>query len=207
VDSSNSALAERRNPVGRKRSEASRAAILEAAIQLLEEVSLRDLTIEALAREAGVSKATIYRWWPSKTAVVIEAFVESHMPKTPFPEGTTAVEALTQQVASLIAQYREKNGRMVAAILAEGQADPRVLDDFRQAFFLRRRTAVREVVARGMASGEFDPNVDIDLAIDLIYAPIYFRLLVGHQPLDDAFARALPALALRALRPSVEYEE
>ena len=77
------------------RSEASRSAILEATIELLNETTVQKLSIEAIAKRAGVGKTTIYRWWPSKAAVVIDAFMEHHLVKTPVPEGVSVRDALT----------------------------------------------------------------------------------------------------------------
>ena len=89
---------------GRPRSEASRQAILDATKRLLDTETVRDLSIERIAKEAGVGKTTIYRWWPSKAAVVIDAFFEAVVPKTPFPEGTSAAEAIARASATVPAR-------------------------------------------------------------------------------------------------------
>src|SRR3954471_8116191 len=105
---------------GRPRSEASRRAVLDATHALLEVTSVRDISIEAIAHKAGVGKTTIYRWWSSKTAVVIEAFMELMKPSTPVPNTESASEAISKHLALLIRQYRGNLGRIVAEILAEG---------------------------------------------------------------------------------------
>jgi AcrR family transcriptional regulator len=191
--------AETRAP-GRPRSEASRRAVLDAARALLDVTTVRDLTIEAIAQKAGVGKTTIYRWWSSKTAVVIEAFMELMKPSTPVPNVEGAGDAIGKHLALLVGQYRGKLGRIVAEILAEGQSEPEVLAEFRRRFFLDRREAVRQVIEEGLRSGEFDATLDVESAIDMLYGAVYFRLIMGHLPLDAGFARSLPEMALRILQ-------
>ncbi|NDJ25562.1 TetR family transcriptional regulator [Nostoc sp. B(2019)] len=186
--------------IGRPRSEESRAAILNATWTLLKITTLRDLSIEAIARESGVGKTTIYRWWPSKVAVVMDAFVENVLSVTPFPEGLSATEAIKVQMASLVQTFSGDYGRIVAQIIAEGQADPDALASYRDRFIYPRRAAVKAILQKGIESGEFDPNLDPELAIDILYGPIYFRLLVGHLPLDRQFAEQLPLWALKAIK-------
>jgi AcrR family transcriptional regulator len=186
--------------IGRPRSEESKAAILNATWELLKTTSLRDLSIEAIARKSGVGKTTIYRWWSSKVAVVMDAFVENVMTVTPFPENLSATEAITQQMASLIQAFSGEYGRIVAQIIAEGQADPAALVSYRDRFIYPRRTAAKTIIQQGIENGEFDPNLDPELAIDILYGAIYFRLLVGHLPLDQQFAEELPQWALKVLK-------
>ena len=188
--------------VGRPRSTESQAAILDAVWTLLESVSLRDLSIEAIARAAGVGKTTIYRWWPNKAAIVMDAFFEKLSPQIQFPEGESAAAAIAQQMASLVRAFSGQYGRVVAQIIAEGQANPETLGRYRDRFLYPRREAAREIVQQGIESGEFDPNLDPELAIDMLYGPIYFRLLIGHLPLDPQFERELSQQALRALKPA-----
>lgn len=186
--------------IGRPRSEESKVAILKATWELLKTTTLRDLSIEAIARESGVGKTTIYRWWPSKVAVVMDAFVENVLPVTPFPKDLSATEAIRAQMASLVQAFSGEYGRIVAQIIAEGQADPDALASYRDRFIYPRRAAVKAIIEQGIESGEFDPNLDPELAIDILYGPIYFRLLVGHLPLDRQFADELPRWALKALK-------
>ncbi len=185
---------------GRPRSEKSRRAILAATQRLLESGTVRELSIEGIAREAGVGKTTIYRWWPNKAAVVIDAFFDKVVAATSFPEAETAAETLALQAASLVEALSGPYGRIVAEIIAEGQSDPSILETYRETFLFHRRAAAREIIERGIAEGEFDSDLDVELAMDLLYGPVYFRLLLGHAPLDDSFARALPDLGLKILR-------
>lgn len=188
----------KRSP-GRVRSESSRLAILNATLSLLEETSLQQITIEAIAREAGVGKATIYRWWPSKVSVVIDAFVQNHVMHTPMPKEGSCREALSVHIHRMVKQYSGRGGRLVAQILAEGQSNLEVLREFRERFFYGRRAVVREVIEEGRAKGEFRTDVDTEFLMDMIYSPVYFRLIMGHLPLSEAFAHELVRNAMAFL--------
>ena len=182
---------------GRPRSIESQQAILNATWKLLIEGKVRDLSIEAIAREAGVGKTTIYRWWSSKTAVVIDAFLAKVTSEIPFPEESSAAFVLKGQVTSLVKAFSGEYGRIVAEIIAEGGGDKEALNSFRERFLLPRRAIAQAVIETGIQNGEFDANLDPELAMDLLYGPIYYRLLVGHLPLDEEFAIALPERVLR----------
>lgn len=177
------------------RSEASRAAILEATVELLEGTTVQKLSIEAIAKRAGVGKTTIYRWWPSKAAVVIDAFMEHHLVKTPIPDDVPVRQALLTHLRSLIRQYRGPSGRLVAQIIAESQYDEATLAAYRSRFWDGRREAVRNLFERGIESGELKPDVSPELLSEMLYGPVYLRLLLGHQPLDEKYADAAVALA------------
>jgi AcrR family transcriptional regulator len=179
---------ELRRAPGRIRSDSSRVAILNATLKLLETIPLQQISIESIAREAGVGKATIYRWWSSKAAVVIEAFIPSHAARTPMPKGVSPREALVTHMHMVIEQYSGWSGRIIAQLLAEGQSDPDVLREIRERFSYGRRALVREVLAEARKNGEIRADVDIELQMDILYAPIYFRLIMGHLPLDRKFA-------------------
>ncbi|CAN7728311.1 TetR/AcrR family transcriptional regulator [Variovorax sp. LjRoot290] len=187
---------------GRVRSDASRVAILDAALKLLETTPLQQISIESIAREAGVGKATIYRWWNSKAAVVIEAFLHAHVSHTPMPKGISPREALIRHIHLLVEEYSGWSGRIVSQIMAEGQGDPDVLREFRERFWYGRRAVVREVVEQARLRGEFRSDIDTELQMDVMYAPIYFRLLMGHLPLDKKFADAHCAAIMQVLAPS-----
>jgi AcrR family transcriptional regulator len=185
--------------IGRPRSEESKAAILEATWKLLKTTTLRDLSIEAIARESYVGKTTIYRWWPNKVAVAIDALLENVLPVTSFLNHLSATEAITEQMTALVKAFEGEYGRIVAQIIAEGQACPEVLASYRDRFLYQRRAEAKLIIERGIESGELDPNVDPELAMDILYGAIYFRLLVGHLPLDAKFASELPRQALKAI--------
>jgi len=191
----------RPRPPGRVRSDTSRVAILDATLKLLESTPLQQISIESIAREAGVGKATIYRWWNSKAAVVIEAFLNTHVSHTPMPKGGSPREALTRHIHLLVDEYSGWSGRIVSQIMAEGQGDPDVLREFRERFWYGRRAVVREVVEEARRLGEFRADMDTELQMDILYAPVYFRLLMRHLPLDRKFADAHCAAMMQVLAP------
>lgn len=185
---------------GRPRSEEAHQALLDATTRLMEAMPIRNITIGGIAKEAGVGKPTIYRWWDSKCALVMDAFLESAAPQTSIPNNGSAVDALALQVKRMIKFLRGRSGEIVAEMVGEGQSDPHILEEFRNRFFTHFLAPARAVIEGGKESGEFDQSLDTDLALDLIYGPIYYRLLVGHQPLNETFARTLPERVTAALR-------
>lgn len=174
--------------VGRPRSQATRSQILSTTIRLLETQSVQTITIEAIAREAGVGKATIYRWWASKALVVIDAFMDHYVVKTPMDRDLPPGDAIAQHIRSIVHEYSGWSGRLVAQILAEGQSDPDVLREFRQRFHYGRRAVVREMLEAWRQSAGIPTPPNIELLGDFLYAPIYMRLMFGHAPLDENFA-------------------
>ncbi|WP_213738021.1 TetR/AcrR family transcriptional regulator [Bradyrhizobium sp. dw_411] len=187
--------------LGRPRSETSRIAILEATMALLDKTSVRDITIEAIAREAGVGKVTIYRWWPTKIHLVVDAFMETMLPQTPFPESDAKFGAFAHHLAVLVKKYRGKYGRIVGEIIAEGQFDRDALTYFREALLTQRRAAARDIVDNAKTRGEIDNEIETDILVDALYGPIYYRLLLGHQPLDADFIAGLEKLTERLAVP------
>ena len=136
-------------------SEASRLSILDATLRLLDndKMTVKSLSIEAIAKEAGVGKTTIYRWWPSKAAVVIDAFMENHLLHTPVRKDVPVSEALAIHLRSLIRQYAGKPGRLVSQILAESQYDAEIRAMFRERFFDDRYETIIQLVQRGVETG------------------------------------------------------
>lgn len=172
---------------GRPRNEESRKRILASTLEMLRTEPLQAITIEGIARAAGVSKTTIYRWWESKASIVIDAFMEYHIVKTPMRRDLSPGEAIMDHMRHLAEQYSGWPGRVVAQILGEAQSDPSVGREFRERFHYGRRAIVREVLDEWRKSGDIDPATDVEMLMDAIYAPIYMRLIIGHAPLDDAF--------------------
>lgn len=184
---------------GRPRSESVRRVILSAAMELLKEESLQAITIEAIARKAGVSKATIYRWWSSKASVVIEAFMEHHIIRTPMRHDLHPVTAIVQHWRSLAEHYSGWPGRVVAQILAEGQSDPNVLREFRQHFYHNRRALVAEVFEQARPVLKLDEHADLDEISGMLYAPLYMKLMWGYPPISAAFIKSFPITYFRTL--------
>lgn len=181
----------RHQGLGRPRSEETRKLILETTLALLKTESLQAISIEGIARKAGVRKATIYRWWSSKVSLVIDAFVEHHVIKTPMRHDLPPKEAIAKHMRSLARQYSGWGGRLVAQILAEAQSNPAIRREFHERFHNSRRDMVRGVLEKWQAGGSISPDVDVEILMDVLYAPIYMRLLIGHAPLSSRFMAKL----------------
>jgi AcrR family transcriptional regulator len=186
---------------GRPRSERARAATLEAAGELLDERGLAALSVDAIATHAGVSKATIYRWWPSKAAVVMDAFLERTSPQMPFPDTGSTREDLRRQMRSVIGLFNDAaTSRPFVALIAESQHDAVLAAALRERFIAARRAAATEAFARGIERGDLKADLDVEIAIDALYGALYYRLLVSGEPLTPRYADRLldqlfPALA------------
>jgi AcrR family transcriptional regulator len=188
---------------GRPRSQAAHQAILVATLDLLRTTGVRELTIEGIARAAGVGKPTIYRWWPSKNALVIEAVFGAVADEVAFPVAATVETALVAQVRVVAELLAGDAGRLLAELVGEAQSDPETLRSIDEQFVSVRRNAARELIRHGQQSGEIAADVDPDAAIDLIYGPLYYRLLFRHLPIDREFADAIVHTALHGLSADI----
>ena len=188
------------------RSEQSRQAILQSTMKLLDErepgsMSVQQLSIERIAREAGVSKTTISRWWPDKAAVILVTFLENHILRTSMREDLPPLEALREHVVALAAVYAGHEGRLMAQLLAESQYDPATLEEFKAQFWRPRREVVSRVIERAIEEGSIRGDRTADEIAERIYAPIYFKLLFQEGSFDSETIRAGFDLALEGLAP------
>ncbi len=190
---------EQKTRPGRPRSNKAHKAIMEATRRLLTHMPLSDLSIEAIAKKAKVGKTTIYRWWPNKASVAMEAFLEQPGIQNIVPTTSTATEAVMRQVESLIRQLRGQNGRIIAGIIAESQSDSAVLELLYERFLKERVEALYEKIEQGKANGEFKPELDSFIAIDMLMGPLFLRVLSGEHGIDNEFAEKFPKQALFAL--------
>ncbi|MET3803225.1 AcrR family transcriptional regulator [Nakamurella sp. UYEF19] len=175
-----------------RRSDRSRVAVLEAAWILFEQRGLRDLTVDAVAAQAGVSKATIYRWWPSKSAVVLDALDKHLSPLIPFPDTGSAVEDLRTQLRSVVVLLTTTTaGAAFLSLIAESRHDVTLAKALTERYLAGRRDAAAAVLARGLQRGELRPGLDIPTTIDALYGAVYYRLLVSHARTDTDYADKL----------------
>jgi AcrR family transcriptional regulator len=190
-----------RRPPGRPRSEQARLAILRSTLQILAESGFSDLTIEDVAERAAVGKATVYRWWPDKGALVADAFASSATPKLRFPDTGSVFTDMSQQMRQLVKVFSGPRGRIVSAILAAGQSDKDSIRAFRERFLLPRRQEAYLTLRRAIGRGELRKDIDPNLLLDSLYGPIYMRFLIRHDRLTGDFVDRLCALVLRGARP------
>jgi AcrR family transcriptional regulator len=191
-----------KRPPGRPRSEQARLAILRNTLKLLGTNGFSDLTIEDVAEHASVGKATVYRWWPNKAALIADAFASSTTQKLHFPDTGSVHTDMSQQMRQLIKVFRSRRGRIVSAILGGGQSDRDLIAAFRERFLWPRRREAYATLRRGILRGELRKDVDMDLLLDSLYGPIYMRFLIRHDKLTPDFVDHLCELVLDGAHPS-----
>jgi AcrR family transcriptional regulator len=165
---------------GRPRDEEVRKRILDSAAQLLEDRCIDQITVDAIAEQSGAGKATVYRWWPNKEAVLIEAFRERVSQELPFPDTGNFKQDVRQQLqnfAEII--YWGRRGKIFRSFIAGAQADPEIAKAFREIWIRPRRAEARKLFERYIAAGVARPDLDPDLAVEIVFAPLYYRLLTG----------------------------
>ncbi|HKC00867.1 MAG TPA: TetR/AcrR family transcriptional regulator [Terriglobales bacterium] len=190
-----------KRPPGRPRSEESRQSILRSTLKLLKQQGgFSELSIEAIAADANVGKTTVYRWWPTKAALVADAFYASADEELRFPNTGSVQSDMSLQMRRLIRIFRSKRGKVVAALLAGGQSDPELIEAFRDRFLWPRRKQAYKTLQRGIDRGELPADSDLDLVLDSLYGPIYMRFLIRHDKLEENFADDICALVLNGLK-------
>jgi AcrR family transcriptional regulator len=185
---------------GRRRSERSHHAIIAATQELILERGYAGVTIEGVAARAGVGKQTIYRWWPSRAALVLEAYLAGEE-AVPAPAGGRSVrEDVRALLGWLIAVLSEPTGGpIVAGLVSDLQHDADLARGFRRHVVPARREAMLEALERGRARGEIREDADLELAVDALHGAVFYRLLLSGEPLDDAFVDRLADQTLAGL--------
>jgi AcrR family transcriptional regulator len=183
-------------PKGRaphRRDENARIAVLHAADDLLVERGFGGVTIEGIAARAGVAKQTIYRWWPSKVDILLDTLIEDASRQLAIPAAGSAVESARRYLRSL-ARFLSKDpaGQVLLALIGEAQHDAAMAAIFRQRYLGPQRGAEREMLQRGIASGELAAGLDVDAALDALLGPVFYRALTG-APIPRSFIDGLVA--------------
>jgi len=161
------------------------------------------MSIEAVADKAGVSKATIYRWWESKGELALDAFVLELVAKLrTVPDSGTLRDDLRAYVRAVVRTYGDRTiGRTQAAIIGEMQSDPALRKAYRSRVSEPLREASREIFARAILRGEIATDTDVDLVLDLLVGAVFLRLLFERGPLNSQVADALVDVVLKGLQP------
>lgn len=176
---------------GRRRNEATHRAILDAALRLLAESAGAPVTIDAIARAAGVGKQTVYRWWPSKGAVLLEALTDRSALEVPQPDSGSLRTDLRAIISSTFTGAQHSStASALRTLVREAAQDPHLAELLRT-FTAQRRASVREVLERGQQRGELPADADLDLMIDQFYGVFWYRFILGHGPLDRETAERL----------------
>ena len=187
---------------GRPRNEAaiSHGHIMDAVYELLQETSARDLSMEGIAKRAKVGKPTLYKWWPSKAALVMAMFHERLARQVQPPESSTAEDSIRFKMQRIVVEFNGLFGKVMADLVAEGQSDPAILRELYEGHMQPRRAATIADIKRGIARGELSNDIDPELLVDAIFAPVYYRLLLRSAPITEQFGNELVTQALRGIR-------
>lgn len=173
-----------------------------AAQGLLAERGLAGLTMDAVAERAGVGKATVYKWWSSKGVLALDALLRQVDDDVRVPDTGDLAADLTEHIQRLVVFLRDTvGGRTVTELIGQGQQDPATAAAVRDAWIAPRRRGASQRIDTALARGELRPGLDGDLVLDLLYGPVYYRLLIGHGELSDDLPAALVDAALRGVAP------
>jgi AcrR family transcriptional regulator len=187
---------------GRPRSEESKNAILNATVDLLEESGYSNLTIEAIASHAGVGKSTIYRWWPNKSYLVFDAFLMSTETHLYFLEKVSLRENFRQHLHYLATILNSTLGRTVVGLVAGSGEE----SEFARAFYLNflksRREDAKRILEHAIAQGEIQSTIDLDVVSDMLYAPVYYRILIYKKKVDSEFINTLVDQVMKSINVS-----
>lgn len=183
---------------GRPRSARADAAIRDATLDVMAEGGYAALTMEGIAGRAGVGKATLYRRWKSPEEVIVAA-VTSFVEEIGIPDSGSLEQDLRLLMRQAVDVYRGRPGRVLPGLLAAMAASEDVGRAIRQHFLEGRRAALATVLRRGIERGELAPDVDVELVLDFLGGPLFYRILVTGAPLDDEFAQGVVEVVLRGV--------
>jgi AcrR family transcriptional regulator len=191
-----------RQPDESRRSERARQAIHAATAEMLASTSYDAITIEKIAAQAGVGKQTIYRWWPSKAAIIVDVWAEVIAPRVAFPDTGDLEADLRAQLARILDVLAEPVlGLNYMAVIADSQRDERLAADLSARIFAPRIADTKDRLRSAQAAGQMRDDIDVDTVIDLLYGGIFFRSLFRLVPLDRTQPEALVAALIRGIGP------
>ncbi|MDT0549502.1 MULTISPECIES: TetR/AcrR family transcriptional regulator [Streptomyces] len=188
---------------GRPRSAAADAAIIEAALRLIEEgATIGELSIEGIAREAGVGKATLYRRWSGKDALMIDVLRSLEEP-SPRPDGVSVRDDLVTILELMRRRgLAKRNSALLRTVLTQMHANQKLWRTYDEHVIAARREVLREVLRRGVASGEIRDDLDIDLLADLFTGPMLARAILQEwKALPEGLAESIVDTVLEGVRP------
>lgn len=172
---------------GRPRSQKARRAVLDAARALVEKGGYHAATIEAIAERAGVAKTTIYRSWPNRAALIVDLLMEMAQNAVPMPSGPDPLEAVRTEMRGIARASDHLMGHLLTALVAEAQRDPEIRTALLSGLFHPRSNATAKMVRKAQEAGVVRKDISALVAVDLLVGPLFYRMLVRHQPLTDAY--------------------
>ena len=185
---------------GRPRSLAAQEAILDAAASLIAKGGIGAVTMEAVARIAGVGKPTVYRNWENREALAMAALLRSGIPGTSIRQTESALDDLGRQLARVALAFCAPRGRNAALMVASADPGSELAKAFRNQIMQASREEGRAILDRAVAEGSVRDDIGFDVVLDLLYGPIFYRVLIGHAPVSEDFVNALLAQVLKGLR-------
>jgi AcrR family transcriptional regulator len=191
-------------PSEQRRSARSRQAILDSALELYQERGLAGMTMEGIARHAGVGKQTIYRWWPSKAAVLLEALEVRANPTVDFPDTGDLLADLRTQMAGVVELFGGPHFAPYVSLIAAAQEDPSIQRWIGDTIIGPRVRACRERLRRAQEQHQLREDVDLDAVVELLYAPLYYRVLLHTRPVSAEQVDSILSLAFGGLAPRRE---
>lgn len=168
-------------------------------MDLLREEGYASLTIDGIAHRAGVGKQTIYRWWKGKPELVLEAFASYASREIPLPDTGTVKADVEAFLANSFRKLNEGAAPVVRGLMADAILDPAFGDLLREVFISRRRDALKILLQRGIEREEVSADADIELAVDMLFGPMWYRLLNRHAPLNRRFASGLASRLMQGI--------
>lgn len=176
---------------GRPPSEAARSAVLATAYRIVMSEGLGRLTIERVAAESGVSKPTIYRTWTNAQDLAMAAFMAQPQSEAPPSRASSARSVLRAHLRGVIEAFATPRGRQITLTMACADPESELAKAFRNQVILKSRDAGRRLIERAIVSLEIRPDIDVEAVLDMLYGPLFFRMLTGHQPLSPRLAEHL----------------
>ncbi|MFW5501181.1 MULTISPECIES: TetR/AcrR family transcriptional regulator [unclassified Maridesulfovibrio] len=186
-----------KSKAGRPRSEKAQQAVLNATYELLNENGGKKLTIEAIAKKAGVGKPTIYRWWPSLADIVLEAVLSQANVKIYVPPYESLNITLRQFLRNSMKSINEGDGSNLRYLMSLAQQDESFRDRFRENFVAKRQEILKSILRQAVDANEICSTQDLDILVDLIFGSMWYRLLIGHGTMDETFADELTEIIIR----------
>jgi AcrR family transcriptional regulator len=168
---------------GRTRDEDAKQRILDATIELIGTQGQGKVRIDDIAELATVGKQTIYRWWPTRNALVLDALLDRTLKETPFKNTADARKDFRDHLRDVAKLFASPTGRLICDMLADAQTSPEVAEEFRTRFWQPRRNLSLARLQQSINEGEVRADVPVEAALDALYSPLWVRLLIGHQPI------------------------
>ena len=187
-------------PRGRPRNTVAREAMLRAAAQLIEQGGIGAVTMEAVALRAGVGNPTVYRNWPNREALAMAALLATADLNTTVRQTVSALDDLKRQLRKVARVFTSPQGRNAALMAASADSDSELSKAFRNQVMQASREEGRALLVRATAEGEIRLGFPIEVVLDMIYGPVFYRLMMGHAPVGEQFTAELLEQVLRGLR-------